>query len=1180
MQIQAGEGEMAENREGIVKRVFQAAIERAPEDRAAFVASACGDDERARDRVMDLLGAHDLDDGFLASQEKAAASGGAESDEIGAAELEGTTIGPYKVLQLIGEGGFGAVYMAEQEQPIRRRVALKLIKLGMDTKQVIARFEAERQALAMMEHPNIARVLDAGATETGRPYFVMELVRGVSITEYCDENRLSTRERLELFSEVCAAVQHAHQKGVIHRDIKPSNVLVTLHDGRPVPKVIDFGVARATHQRLTERTLFTEFGQFIGTPAYMSPEQASMSGLDIDTRSDIYSLGVLLYELLTGTTPYTNGQLRYVAHVEILRVLAEVDPPRPSTRLSQLGDTAATVAKLRGSEPGALERLLRGDLDWIVMKALEKDRMRRYASASELSADIHRYFGGDPVSAGPPGVGYRLRKLVRKNRGKFGAAAAVIMALVFGGMTATWQGVEMQRQGQRARANGILAYAATTEDPLLKALLIDEIADEPDMPGKLAVLRDAANHPLPISVLQVSDYANDMHYSPDGERLVSSFRDGTVRVWRADGAGEPLIFPHDVEVDEARFGPQGDRILTGSTDGIVRVWPLDGGDPMAFKADLRIQGASFSPDGSLIIASTAEGGPVWIWPADGTREPVVLDVEGEGLTTSGFFPDGERILTGGTNGLARIWRADGTGPIATFSGDPGQEWVYTRMSPDGRRVVVRGEESVRVYATDGSEAPLVLEHRGSVLWTGDFNGELVTTASRDGTVRIWHLDRPDEPIILRHPVDHIERTVEGTPSTMPGYLPVGPRARISNDGSRVFTRSADGTIRVWSTDGIGPEATFTGPGLGMIRNSPDGSTLTANFSDGSVRTWSLGGAGAEAVILHHDDFVNEVVFSPDGGKVATASRDGIVRVWSGDGSVGPIEFRGHTASVGNVRFSRDGLRLVSASDDGTARVWTVDGSERPVVLNHGGRVADAAFSPEGDRMVTGGFDDGRVVLWSSDGTGNSALVAQHRERVRSVSFSPDGSRVLSASFDQWAQITPLDGTADPVRLRGNYEIYDAEFSADGRWIVIGSQEGDVRVIPAAGGPARVLRGEATRVRTVAFSPDGDRVLAGADDGTVRIWRLDGGDEPIELSGHIGPVTGAAFSPDGRRVATASIDGTVRIWRVTWPDLLEYVRSNLRACLTAGQRMHYLAESQRAAAEASAACERRLRETRR
>ncbi len=365
----------------------------------------------------------------------AAASNSSEASTVIAAaitEKPSTVIGRYKLLELIGEGGFGSVFMAEQREPVKRRVALKIIKLGMDTRQVIARFEAERQALAMMDHPNIAKVLDAGATDTGRPYFVMELVRGVPILEYCDTEKLDTKSRLELFISVCNAIQHAHQKGIIHRDIKPSNVLVTLHDGKPVVKVIDFGIAKATNFELTERTLFTQHRQMIGTPAYMSPEQAEMSGLDIDTRSDVYSLGVLLYELLTGTTPFDTKELLEKGYAEMMRIIREVEPHKPSTRLSTLGDTATRTAQLRHTDIRKLGAILRGDLDWIVMKCLEKDRSRRYDTANALAVDVQNHLSGEPVVAAPPSAAYRLRKFVRRNwiRPGFVAGAAVAFILV------------------------------------------------------------------------------------------------------------------------------------------------------------------------------------------------------------------------------------------------------------------------------------------------------------------------------------------------------------------------------------------------------------------------------------------------------------------------------------------------------------------------------------------------------------------------------------------------------------------------------------------------------------------------------------------------------------------------------------------------------------------------------
>jgi serine/threonine protein kinase/Tfp pilus assembly protein PilF len=446
--------------------LFAAAIALTDSDaRAALLDKECAGQPDLRNRLDQLIAAHFQSNALLdapAAVQTSDEAGGRPTISVRAAdETVGTLIaGRYKLLEQIGEGGFGLVFVAEQQEPVRRKVALKVIKPGMDTRQIIARFEAERQALALMDHPNIARVLDAGATESGRPYFVMELVRGIPITDYCDRNQLAPRERLDLYVTVCQAIQHAHQKGIIHRDIKPNNVLVTSHDGKPVVKVIDFGVAKAISQHLTDRTIYTQFAQMIGTPLYMSPEQAEMSGLDIDTRSDIYSLGVLLYELLTGTTPLDKKRFAKAAYDEIRRLIREEEPPKPSTRLSSLSgvrelapalvttvgraprggqsggepphSTLGSIAAMRHTEPAKLLKLIRGDLDWITMKCLEKDRTRRYETANGLARDIQRYLGDEPVEACPPSASYRLRKFARKNRAALSTAAAISLLIVVG----------------------------------------------------------------------------------------------------------------------------------------------------------------------------------------------------------------------------------------------------------------------------------------------------------------------------------------------------------------------------------------------------------------------------------------------------------------------------------------------------------------------------------------------------------------------------------------------------------------------------------------------------------------------------------------------------------------------------------------------------------------------------
>src|SRR5215469_11056071 len=451
------------------REIFDAARQiAAPDQRRLYLSRACADDGALLARLEALLRVYDEDITFL---ESPAVPRSARAVREG----PGTRIGPYELIEVLGEGGFGIVFVAEQREPVRRLVALKIVKPGMDTREVVARFEAERQALAMMDHPNIARVFDGGTTESGRPYFVMELVKGVPITQYCQEHELSPRDRLHLMATVCQSAQHAHQKGVIHRDLKPTNVLVAAYDGLPVPKIIDFGVAKALGERLTDRTPLTNFGGIVGTLEYMSPEQAEFSAHDIDTRADIYSLGVLLYELLTGTTPLTRERLKQAGMSEALRLIREEEPPKPSSRLSELQRVRGQISAQRKLEPERLTRDLRGDLDWIVMKALEKDRDRRYQTANGLARDIERYLNDEPVEACPPSARYRLRKLLRRHRGP-AVAVCTVLAVLVGGITTTSWGFLSARAAQgHAEENFELAKDAVddylnkvTEDPELK----------------------------------------------------------------------------------------------------------------------------------------------------------------------------------------------------------------------------------------------------------------------------------------------------------------------------------------------------------------------------------------------------------------------------------------------------------------------------------------------------------------------------------------------------------------------------------------------------------------------------------------------------------------------------------------------------------------------------------------
>ncbi|MEA3212720.1 MAG: eukaryotic-like serine/threonine-protein kinase [Chthoniobacter sp.] len=646
-------------------------------------------------------------------------------------EEAGERIGSYKLMEKIGVGGFGTVWVAEQERPVRRRVALKIIKLGMDTKEVIARFEQERQALAMMDHPHIAKVFDAGATQWGRPFFVMELVRGIKITDYCDQANLPTADRLALFIQVCNAVQHAHQKGIIHRDLKPSNILVTLHDGVPVPKVIDFGVAKATQQqRLTELTIYTQFQQMVGTPLYMSPEQAEVSGLDVDTRSDIYSLGVLLYELLVGRTPFDPETLMRAGLDEIRRVIREEEPPKPSTALQTMAaDARASVAQHRQSDGAKMARLLSGELDWIVMKALEKDRSRRYETANGFAQDIRRYLANEPVTAGAPSMAYLFRKFARRHQMALGLAALIAVVLVAATGISLWQAklaitakketadalgrveekkAEVDRKS--AEQSAMIAEAARSdravaEERLLAGKESEAFAHlaracEYDPLSTLAAEKAAAalntwQHPLPAAILAGhAGWLRSAQFSPDGAGIVT-VSDDKATLWDATtGKGLATLSGHEDRVRSAQFSPDGLRIVTASDDKTARLWDGATGKSLATLSGHQdaVTSAQFSPDGARVVTETF-GKPARMWDAATGKSLATL--AGHGVQ---FSSDGLRIVTVTENyWTARIWDAATGKSIATLVGH--KDWLSSaQFSPDGTRIVTASrDKTARIW---------------------------------------------------------------------------------------------------------------------------------------------------------------------------------------------------------------------------------------------------------------------------------------------------------------------------------------------------------------------------------------------------------------------------------------------------------------------------------------------------
>jgi serine/threonine protein kinase len=661
-----------------------------PEARAAYLQGACGRDVALRRNVDELLKEHFSNDSLLAGsalEEKRAAVAESTVDEAPA-----QMIGRYKLLEKIGEGGFGEVWMAEQREPVKRRVALKIIKLGMDSRQIVARFEAERQALAMMDHPNIAKVFDGGATESGRPYFVMELVRGIKITEYCDQNQLPTLDRLKLFILVCQAIQHAHQKGVIHRDIKPSNILVTLHDGVPVPKVIDFGIAKATRGELTDKTVFTQFQQFMGTPAYISPEQAEMSGLDIDTRADIYSLGVLLYELLVGQTPFDAKEMMQGGLDALRQIIREKKPLRPSTKLNTLqGEARTTAAKRRQTDVGKLMHQLRGDLDWIVMKCLEKDRARRYETANGLAMDIQRHLSCEPVLARPPSQLYEFQKTVRRHKFGFAAAAAIILVLALGITLTTWQAVRATNaeQVQKAQAEQARAARDRAEENALTAQRNAYAADmfaaqQAFESGNLGRARDLLK----------------THWAKRGDRDLRGFE------WRylwklCQGDNIHTFSGHSNVVRCVAFSPNGKTLASGGGDSFVKLWDVANRQFVATLSALsdRVTWLAFSNDGET-LATAADEGSIKLWNIK--THQLIFTLSEKQAARIAVSPVGTLLAIGyghpvfgdTVGGPMKLWDYVTHELLKTFP-EPGSRLAF---SPDGKVLAARcDEDSIKLW---------------------------------------------------------------------------------------------------------------------------------------------------------------------------------------------------------------------------------------------------------------------------------------------------------------------------------------------------------------------------------------------------------------------------------------------------------------------------------------------------
>ncbi len=1110
------------------KEIFERALDfESPEERLGYVKGACADDAALLARVRALLEADEEASRFLPDAPAATLK-----RTIAIPTLDdqppSDRIGRYKLLQKIGEGGCGVVYMAEQEEPVRRRVALKVIKLGMDTKSVIARFEAERQALALMDHPNIAKVLDAGATDAGRPYFVMELVRGIKITEYCDQHKLPTRARLDLFIKVCQAIQHAHQKGIIHRDIKPSNILVTLHDGVAVPKVIDFGIAKATtHQRLTDKTLFTALEQFIGTPAYMSPEQAEMSGLDIDTRCDIYSLGVLLYEMLTGKTPFDAKELLASGLDEMRRTIREQEPVRPSTRLStMLGGELTTTANHRQAVAPKLIHLLRGDVDWIVMKCLEKDRARRYETANGLASDIQRHLNNEAVLASPPSAAYRFQKLVRRNKLVFTAATAVAAALVVGITVSTWQtfaarkaqrATEVARSGERLQrlqaqsAQRLAEQEATSRRVQLYAAevnLAGETLAEGDLnrasellarqipaPGETNDLRGfewrylwQQSQSAELTTLGQNEMAvHSVRFSPDGTLLASSGINGTVKLW-------------DYRTR---------KLITTLRDPAVQ--PIDGND-------WAVKPLAFSPDGGRLAVGV--GRDIVLWEVASHQRIAVLSGHLKRVNYLVFALGGKIMASGADDQQVRVWDVTSAEPREMAALRAGFDISCVAFSQDGNTLAASGSSpSIKRWELSNPAAPVELpplEAKDThTAWVMAFafspNTNLLVSAGSDGKVIGWSLGNdPKEFLSHKLPLGH-------------GSIGIVNAVAFTPDGQTILSAGSDNNITLWDVSGQEQPIKLKGHRreIFSIDVSPDGRTLASGGDDRTVKLWDISSRWHEKQKMSHDTWMSAVAISPDSKFIAALSTK--LRLWNA--ATEELLAEHPTGQNGHLAFSPES-NILAAEDTGTGTIRLLRIPSFEEIANFRGGCP--LYSPKGTELVYFLGRERIGIHWRDLKTAEERIWKTEWDSIRCLAISPDGQSIAAANGQSvwtWNANAPdhpveMGTTAEDEKL-SNQMVWDVAFSPDGHWLASASWDGNVRLWNLDEPrekiqPFKALNGAAW---AVAFSPDGRTLATGGDDATIKLWNLASRQQTATLRGHTGPVDGLAFSRDGTLLAS-------------------------------------------------------------
>jgi len=982
-------------------------------------------------------------------------------------------------------------------------VALKLIKPGMDTKAVIARFEAERQTLALLDHPNIAHVYDAGTTESGRPYFVMEYIKGLSITEHCDCHKLTIENRLRLFLRVCHAIQHAHQKGIIHRDIKPSNILISILDDEPVPKIIDFGVAKALAQSLTERTLVTEQGQLFGTPEYMSPEQADEASEDIDTRSDIYSLGIVLYQLLTGVLPFDSDTLREGGVDHVRKLICEQEPETPGTRLRNMGEEAETIAQNRQTNTTSLTKRLHRELEWIPLKAMRKDRTRRYRSAAEFADDIENYLRGAPLIAGPESMTYRVGKFVQRHRSVALAVSSVAAVLILATLISTISYILAVQSREIAEertedyrrllyVNQIsLAHSAYREADIdrTRSLLsscpadlrdfawsylwrlcqvipqtptiqhqqpVNEVVFSPTAEmmatasGKKIRLWDVSTRSLLAALEGHTDIVKSLAFSPDGTLLVSGGADRPAILW--DVATRKKIATLNGKMEtiwnvSLAFSGNGQMIAVAfqAKSGIRAVlWDLKTREsvslPLRQKGNNRIFDVAFSPDDKLLAGTSVQ--KTFLWDIATRHRIAILEGHGAHVNCVSFMPDGQTLATTGNDGTLAFWDVTTRKKLDSINVHSAPV-LSMAISSDGELLATGSADStIRLWDTKTRQETTRLRGHSSEVRSLAFSpdGTILVSASKDGTVKLWEpAPRPDSETLVGH-----NRIVHGI---------------VFSPDSKWLISTSYGApaVKMWDVgSGLDLSSALGNPPIDIafcVDISPDGKTLAIGSND--LMLWDMDGKKKIDTLAHPKNNVNEVVFSPDGKTLATQTFKPTFKLWDVENQLELISLEGYGSYYGAIEFSPDGRKLaVPRNADQAITLWDVS------------------------------------VLQSGHGESPEAILTGHSEQVNAVAFSPDGASLTSGSDDTTIILWDL---------------------TTGHKIV-------------------TLTGHTSNVHCLAFSPDGRTLASGGNDGTVRLWNLLLHEQVAVLEEHRSAIWDIAFSPDGNTLASSSFDGTIKLWR--------------------------------------------------